>query len=32
MSSVPDERADIDKAAAEKSEYKIIDWGTNFAI
>ena len=32
ISSVPAERAVIDHAADVKSEFKPIDWGTNFAI
>ena len=32
MSSVPAERADIDHEADEKSEFEVIDWGTNFVV
>ena len=32
MSSVPEERAAIDHVAVEKSEFKMIDWGTNFVV
>ena len=32
MSSVPADRAAIDHEADEKSEFKPIDWGTNFVV
>ena len=32
ISSVPEERAVIDHGADEKFKFKVIDWGTNFAV
>ena len=32
ISSVPADRAVIDHVADEKSEFKLIDWGTNFVV
>ena len=32
MSSVPAKRAVIYHVADEKSEFKLIDWGTNFVV
>ena len=32
ISSVPDERTVIDHGADEKSEFKLIDWTTNFVV
>ena len=32
ISAVPEERAVIDHEVDGKSEFKLIDWGTNFVV